>query len=64
MLSLYKQSCELPGHLTRHIQHPSVLEGVKLGFKLIHLLGLSKGIGQKFVALKPLADSSISKENI
>ena len=66
MLSLYKHFCELPGHLTRHIQHVSVLEGAKLRFKLIphHLLGLSKGIGQKFVALKPLAYSSISKENI
>lgn len=65
-LSLYKQFSELPGHLTRPIQHASVLEGAKLRFQLIphHLLGLSEGIGQKFIALKPLADSPISKETI
>lgn len=66
MLILYKQFCELPGHLTRHTQHAWVLEGAKFRFKLVpyHLLRLSKGIRQKFIALKPLADSSISKENI
>lgn len=44
MLGLYKQFCELPGHLPRHTQHAWVLEGAKLRFRLVsyHLLSKTK----------------------